>query len=489
MEEKIMEPGNGKIFVGIPRERFYLTQFVDNRDSLLAELSRRKRAGGYFQAESHRVDRNRDRIVEEFLTAKGKPEWLMMIDTDMEHPIDAGIRLTSYGKPIVGALYFSRGPTQHTPFMFKELQGKTDKWGRPALSWAPMEKEVYDFLQNNNVPMRDGGLVINNPIGEPLIECDAVATGCIVIHRSVIEDMPQPIFEYRVHGNSEDLVFCKEAKERGWSIYCDMSTICGHFHWVPMGQAQFRMNYVNAGLDETSYTKRDASKWYGKFFKISPKKAVKLIEKGSAAEVGKIWTARFGDRQPSEEEVKEFYRDPEIGKAYIMELLHWNFDYGFNKFRQQLVSIRDMNVIEIGGGIGTVSLQLLLQGNNVLSVEVNSMLRDFIDLRYNQLVDASLWGIPTQLSVVSDEWKQNCEPNSFDMGVAIDVFEHLPVSELTETIETLGRIIKKEGRLVYHNNFQQQDLYPMHFDHSEIFSGLLEKNGFVILSDMEAVHG
>lgn len=488
MSKKKIKRGNGKIFVGIPRERIYLTQFVDNRDALLAHLSKTKRMGGYFQAESHRVDRNRDRIVEEFLHAEKKPEWLLMLDTDMEHPIDAPHRLTSYKKPIVGALYFARGAGNHTPFVFKELTGRKDKYGRPAFVWAPMAKTVYKFLDDNRVPMRDGAITIRNPVGEPLIECDAVATGCMVIHRSVLEDMPAPVFEYRQQGNSEDLVFCREAKAMGWPVYADLSTICGHFHWVPMGQAQFRMDYVNAGINETTFTKREAAEWLSKMWGIPVSKAVKEIEEGNTHMLGPLWKERFADRIPSGEEMLAFYEDEQVGKLYMIELLHWNYTTGFNQIRQQLVGIRESNVIELGAGIGSVAIQLALQDNNVLAVEVNQGLRDFIDMRWDE-INSGVNEPVGQLSIVGRDWLEKSPDNSFNVAVAIDTLEHMSKDELLRNLKELGRVLVPGGRFVFHNNWEQQDIYPMHADHKELFYNYMKSgNGWTLLSDMEAVH-
>lgn len=487
MTDRELTHGNGKIFVGIPRERFYLTQFVDNRDSIIAHMGKEGVMGGYFQAESHRVDHNRDRIVENFLKNENKPEWLLMLDSDMDHPLDCGIRMAKYRKPIVGALYFQRGPTTHTPFVFKTIAPRKDAYGRPTLLWAPMNKVVYEYLQMNGIPMRDGGMSINNSVGEHLIECDAVATGCILIHRDVLEDMPKPIFEYRNHGNSEDLTFCKEAKERGWSVYCDLSTICGHYHWVPMGQAQFRMNYINQGINDTAYTKRGAALWYSKAFNVTEEEAVKIIEEGSPHVVGELWKERFGDRTPTPEEVQKFYEDPKVGERYVVELLHWNFDINFGRLRQVLVGIRESNVIELGAGIGSIAIQLILQENNVLAVEVNQVLRDFIDMRWAMMKEEQVDYFP-ELSIVSSDWKEKCADASFDNCVAIDTFEHMSVEELTSCIKALDRILKPNGRLVFHNNWQQQDLYPMHFDNHELFTKLLEENHFIVANEMEAIH-
>lgn len=473
--------GNGLIYVGIPRERMYLTQFVDNRDQLLTELARSGRSCGYWQSEGHRVDRNRDQIVDAFLAHEKKPEWLLMLDSDMEHPVNAPMRLTEWKKPIVGALYFHRGQS-HDPFVFKYAGTKPDKYNRPTHTWAPLRDLVYRFLEAQNTPMRDGAFYVEKPTKNPLIECDAIGTGCIVIHRSVFEAMPAPWFEYRAGGNSEDLMFCKECRDADIPVYCDISTVCGHYNWVPMGQTQFRMNYVNRGLNMTSYSKGVAAHWWSKFFDVSKEESIKAVEEGTPAMVGPIWVRRFGDKKPSAEEVDAFYRDPEVGKAYIMELLHWNFTTNFNALRKTLTPLREINVLEIGSGIGSVALQLWIQGCRVLASEINPMLRDFTDLRYKEMVD-EIMGEVGELSVVDETWVEKTPDETLDYVVSFDTFEHMPFDILKKTIEAARSKLKMGGRLVYHANFEQQDAYPMHFNHTKRFESLL--TGFERLNEME----
>lgn len=479
--------GNGLIYVGIPRERMYMPEFVDNRDTILANLATAGVGCGYYQAQGHRVDRNRDRICGEFLAHKDKPEWLLMLDSDMEHPADCGVRLASWKKPIVGALYFHRGQT-HDPFVFMEAEPLKDKYGRYSPAWRPLSDEVYEFLLENNVPIRDGAITITKTVNPPLVECDAVATGCILIHRSVLEQMPAPWFEYRAGGNSEDLMFCKEAKAAGFPIYCDLSLICGHYSLVPMGQAQFRMKFQSQGLNNTTYSKRIAADWWSKFFKVSLEKAIEEIENGSASEVGKLWKKKFGDRKPTASQVDSFYKEKEVGKAYIMELLWWNFSPVFNTIRANLTSIRDMDVLELGSGIGTVALQLIIQNNNVLAVEPNKLLRKFIDLRWEQLL-SNMGGKHGQLSIVDDSWKEKTPGESFDVVVAIDVIEHIPRDYLEEVMHNVWRVLKPTGRFIFHNNWHQQDLYPMHENNEDLFEQIAKKLHFIRIGPMELLKG
>lgn len=476
--------GNGLIYIGIPRERMYLTQFVDNRDALLTALAEAGLSCGYWQSEGHRVDRNRDQIVNAFLNHEKKPEWLLMIDTDMDHPPTAPIRLAKWKKPIVGALYFHRGES-HDPFVFDFVGTRKDKYDRDTFTWSPRRDMVFEFLEEMHVPMRDGGFTIDNPTRNPLVDCDAVGTGCFLVHRSVFETMPAPWFEYRQGGNSEDLIFCKEAKEVfEIPVFCDLSTVCGHYHWVAMGQAQFRMNYVNRGLNMTTYTKGMAARWWQKLVGGTIEDALKAVGEGSPSMVGDVWRKRFGKngKMPPQEEVDNFYRDPEVGRTYVMELLHWNFLKDFNELRKLLIPLRDATVLEIGAGIGSVALQLWLQGCNVLASEVNPCLRDFMDIRYAEMVE-EINGAVGQLSIVDDSWIDKTPDESIDYVISFETFEHLPWEVLERTIQAAWTKLKYGGSLIYTANFKQQDTYPMHFDYSDRFESLL--GGFERFNSVE----
>lgn len=478
--------GNGKVYIGIPRERIYLTQFVDNRDAILARLHHIGLDCGYWQQEGHRVDRNRDVICKQFLSHPEKPEWLLMIDTDMEHPENLAERLIRWKKPIVGGLYFHRGPT-HDPFAFLNAPEELDEWGRPSRVWVPMRDQVYDFLMASNIPMRDGAVAVDGLDEQALLECDAVATGAMLLHRSVLETMKPPWFEYMTGGNSEDLVFCAKAKEEhGFPVYCDMSTISGHFNWVPMGQVQFRMNYENRGINVTAYTKRIAANWLKDFYNMPFEQAIKEIEQASAHVVGDYWKARFNGKPVTPDSEKRFYTSKKVGKLYVLELLHWNFSPVFNQLRQMLTYLRKLDVIEVGSGIGSVAMQLVIQGNNVVAVEVNETLRRFAAMRYKQILD----NVTTETGslVITDEhWTQEIPDGAFHAAVSFDTFEHMSEETLREVVCQLSRVLVWGGKLIYHANWGQQDIYPMHHDHSAVWPDILKENNLVPLSTMEAV--
>jgi len=477
----------GKVHVGVPRERLYIPYFVDNRDQILMTLQKAGRSAGLYQHSGHRVDRNRDSIVEHFLNLPSKPEWLQMLDSDMDHPHSISLRLAAWGKPIVGGLYFHRARS-HDPFVFKEAEPGKDKYGRTVKLWSPLRDEVYQFLTENNIPMGDGALTIDDTLHSPLVECDAVATGAILIHRSVLELMKKPIFEYREGGNSEDMIFCYEAKHNyGIPVHCDLSTISGHYIFSPQGQTQFRFKYLQRGVALTGYSKREITEMLSEFLGISKEVAGEKIQSGNAHMVGDYWESLYVDKKPSDIEVKKFYEDPYTGRLYLIELIHWNFTPTFRKIKTMFTDLRDMKVLEIGSGIGSLAIQLAIQKCDVTASEVNNILKEFSEYRVKYIKEK----IRTELGnlkFVRGQWKS--EPkNTYDAVVSVDTFEHLTESQVKRALKDISRVIKPGGNLIYHANFAQQGLYPMHFDHSEMWDTWLVEAGFIPINPTHAIKG
>ena len=472
----------GKIHISMPRERVYIPQFVDNRDNMLAHHAKAGRGQSYYQHQGHRVDRNRDHMGLHFLT-KTDAEWILMIDTDMEHPMDLGIRLSKWAKPIVGGLYFHRGNT-HDPFVFRkgEFRYVNDLFGREKQQWVPMRDEIYDFLRTHKVPNRDGAVTIGQPGELGLIECDAVATGALLIHRSVLEHMQTPWFEYREGGNSEDLVFCDEAKYLyDIPVHCDMSTISGHYKWQPMGHTQFLQLYEARGVNLSLYTQPQMAKIVAGFLEVEPEKALQEIQESNATMVSTYWRSK---KPKTAKEIRDFYEDPHTGYLYLLELIHWNVSPVFDYFKQQLLPYRNMNVVELGSGIGSMAIQMALQGCDVIAVEPNDYLRKFAVHRWEDMLKI-LAGRAGEIKFVSHEWK-TLGTETADMIIAVDVIEHLAKEDAQEFVQEAARILKPAGKMFYHNNWGQQDLYPMHFDYSKEWPVWLAENGLVETSQLSA---
>jgi cyclopropane fatty-acyl-phospholipid synthase-like methyltransferase len=65
----------------------------------------------------------------------------------------------------------------------------------------------------------------------------------------------------------------------------------------------------------------------------------------------------------------------------------------------------------------------------------------------------------------------------FDCVVAVDTLEHIHPDEIGGVLYRIGRLLTKHGTLYAHNNWTQQDAYPMHHDNSAAFAAWCEAEG------------
>ena len=123
---------------------------------------------------------------------------LFYLDTDMDFENDVVLRLLAHDKDIIGANYNQRGFPLTTTVRVKNPEG------------------LYTIAD----------------IPDTLFECDAVATGCMLIKMSVFDTIKEPWFFYKfdAKGNpiGEDVWFCEKAKEAGFKIWCDPTIKVGH---------------------------------------------------------------------------------------------------------------------------------------------------------------------------------------------------------------------------------------------------------------------
>jgi len=449
-----------------------IPEFMHNRDAIQGSLFRAGLGIELFHAHGHRVDRNRDKIVQRFLAHKKEPDWLLMLDSDMIHPVDCGLRLLGHRVPIVGGLYFHRGT--HEPLVFRQSKEPfVDEYGRENLAWEFMQDEVYNFLAGANLPNIDKAYSLAAP-GNPLLECDAIGTGCLLIHRSVLLDMEPPWFEYRTGARSEDIDFCyRVKKELDIPIYADMSTICGHLAYVPMGQAQFRIKYRGRGVIATNYSEDTAVMWLERFARM--RGADERMANYTPRQLAKLWEAA----QEAGLSDLVFYTQKEVGEIYLMDLLWWNASPLFANFRNTLMDATNRKVLVIGSGIGTVAMQLAAQGCDVTAIEPNKTLREFARSRWEWTKKNKLSTATGKLAFRARFARGRPRNYLFDMAVAIDVLEHMEEDVLHSTMSLLGNNVRMGGTVFLHNNWEQQDLYPMHHDYSEIWPSLVADYGFI----------
>jgi len=149
------------------------------------------------------ITSNRNGICDRFL--KANYDFLLMIDHD-KVPLGNPAELVFANEDIIGC-----------PYLTRLKNGK--------LVWA-----AYKYIQE-----RDSYLPIDIEMYEDkdLADVDAIGGGCMLIKRCVLEQMPVPFeFVYDEKGKTkrtEDLEFCRKAKEKGFNIYTTPKRRCENF--------------------------------------------------------------------------------------------------------------------------------------------------------------------------------------------------------------------------------------------------------------------
>lgn len=140
-------------------------------------------------------------------------EYVFHLDSDVVTPPDVIHRLIARRKPVISGVYCRRSPPQGVPVMMRDGQWVTDLPG---------------------------------PGEDPVISVDMVGAGCLLIHRSVLEQMAKkcplapgkPWFYWKSdlagmvpagEATSEDFSFCNQLRlKMGVPVLVDTSVRCKH---------------------------------------------------------------------------------------------------------------------------------------------------------------------------------------------------------------------------------------------------------------------
>lgn len=217
MSEVVQLPGAAPvplIAIGVPSFDTVMTDFAFAMSAMT--MMTRGRIG-LISGRSSIVCSARNNIVE--AAQKMGAEWLLMVDSDMIFPSNTLERLLAHKKDIVGAVYRRR-------------VGEFELLGTPAVG---------------------DQLIVNGALAEMAI----IPTGCILIRMSVFDKFAKPYFRFEfdeVKGRTigEDVLFCRMARERGFTVWCDvaLSNEVGHVGiqtvWTnaEAAQAQYMQKFV-----------------------------------------------------------------------------------------------------------------------------------------------------------------------------------------------------------------------------------------------------
>ena len=189
---------------------YRLIQLAQARSARLGPFVRVKGSG--------LLSKQRNRVVKQFLDGT-KSDWLLLIDSDEQLSLEAFDKLleTAHDKerPVVAGLVFAGF----------------------GIEGAPYPKPVPAIFQD----APEGFLPLYKYDKDSVFEIDAAGTGCLLIHRSVLEKMRETadvnqgtdwcwFWDGPVDGNwiGEDLLFCRRIKALGFPIYVNTGAILPH---------------------------------------------------------------------------------------------------------------------------------------------------------------------------------------------------------------------------------------------------------------------
>jgi hypothetical protein len=191
--------------------------------------ARSHRIDGYIRIEGGLISRQRNEVVKTFLA--GTAEWLLMLDSDEQVTPVAFDKLieTAHAddRPIVAGLYFGTWPRGGMiPTPVPHLYRRADD----GVSVIP----VLDYPRDR------------------VIEVDAAGTGCMLVHRAVLEAFRGSADEHegtdwcwfrdlplRGMWLGEDLYFCRRAQALGFKIHAHTGAVLNHRRRYWLDDAQF----------------------------------------------------------------------------------------------------------------------------------------------------------------------------------------------------------------------------------------------------------
>ena len=177
------------------------------------------------------ISNNRNQIAKKFLA--GDWDYLVMLDDD-NPPLRNVLELLREDKDVVGGVYAGRDDNGIHFHCYK---------------LKPEYPKEFGFLQYT--PEERVGLR----------KVDALAAGCMMIRRNVLEKIKRPfedIFdEDGILITNDDMAFCLKCREAGFEVWAHWEYVCSHYKTVDMLQmAKLVIMAAESGIPRLSVAKK-----------------------------------------------------------------------------------------------------------------------------------------------------------------------------------------------------------------------------------------
>ena len=376
------------------------------------------------------------------------------------------------------SLLFLDSDAEVEPNFISQLRDYQPGWAYDAL-------QAFHVRRNNPSEAiwytRDGdGLIQCLVINEGVMDVGLIGTHAAIFRREVFTGIYEAYgkgidfedfqwFCYPRHQRkSDEATLSLEAGDLGFRLGATTDIRAGHISKAALGWTEYQEFLAKTHA-------RERAKYYERLaglvaeFTGEERRAVEAKAMLGSKNVLDGWDKH----QPKDaEQVRAFYGARDNG--YLYDLLAWNWSDPYWQILQPLRKVEGMRVLVIGAGLGSEA-EVLVDKNQVDVFELPGTLKEFCKSRLDERVNF----------LDGDRLEQGNGLHQYDLIVAIDTIEHVHPDELDGFLDAVALSLAPGGSLYAHNNFGQEDLYPMHFDHAERFKTWLEKNGMENVSGYE----
>lgn len=304
----------------------------------------------------------------------------------------------------------------------------------------------------------------------PPVEIKWGATGFMGIHRKVLDRMreglpwvfsgPQwfwPFFDIIITDEgeylSEDYAFCERARRLGIKTWLDQTIVLRHegvrTYTISDLQASGISQRATITVDEGGPDQTSVIDDLSAFIKVPRQYVADRIGMTVFNEpIAEEWSST---KPHDAAEVREFYS--QTGDLWLWELAKWNTGPGYWARVLPCVAARG-DVVDFGGGIGTLCIHMAKGGRRMHYVDISSMHREFAEFRFKR----------HGVEVPSYSSLAELADGSMDAVIATDVLEHIHPDEIFGTAKEMARILKPDGRVIEVSDFNShEDGMPQHF--------------------------
>jgi len=401
--------------------------------------------------------RTRNIICTRFLQ-EGKSPYLIFIDRDLIfEPEDIKLTLDDLknGYRLIGGCYAVKDGTQ------------LSSYGIEKNGAIPLDREIHEVLW-----LASGWMGFPKSLLEDMVE----KLDLPLMHKGQWSEA-YPFFAQRPFHDgkdwmwlTEDYDFCDKARQIGVKSYIDTRIWLRHVgdysytvEEVLSNAIRFRgRNGIKEERDRMQYAVMDLAEFTGE----TPEQAFEKVKT-----VVRDLAVKWEEFRKNGNKSEDFYRDNEL---YLYDDVSFNAHRNYWKYRiEPLIDIKDSRVVDIGCGMGTAAFVLSHSGNSVTGYDINNKTIEFAKFRANKYkIENVSFTSEYPLQAIAEA----------DYIVAIDTLEH--IEDLESFMIELGSHMKRGGKFYHASTFGNQDISPMHFNHTKYFLDIMKKAGFLYWNDM-----